>query len=68
MARRVEMLVLSRFVGETIVIGDDIKITVISRKGNSVKFGITAPNGTSVHREEIYNRIRDQAKEGSHEK
>ena len=51
------MLILTRRVGETLVIGDDTKITVLGVKGNQIRIGICAPETVSVHREEIYNRI-----------
>ncbi|WP_339673175.1 carbon storage regulator CsrA [Dasania marina] len=51
------MLVLTRRVGETLIIGDDVKITVLASKGNQVRIGITAPKDVEVHREEIYDRI-----------
>lgn len=54
------MLILTRVKGETIVIGDDIKVTVMDIKGNQIKIGINAPEDVSVHREEIYNRIQDE--------
>lgn len=52
------MLILTRRVGETIRIGDDIHITVLGIKGHQVRLGITAPSDVSVHREEIYLRIK----------
>lgn len=52
------MLVLSRRLNETLVIGDDIKITVLGISGNQVRIGIAAPKEVSVHREEIYERIQ----------
>ena len=54
------MLVLTRRIQETLIIGDDIKITVLGVKGNQVRFGIDAPKEVSVHREEVYNRIQKE--------
>ncbi|MWN32553.1 carbon storage regulator CsrA [Gilliamella sp. Pra-s65] len=51
------MLILTRRVGETLIIGDDVVITVLGVKGNQVRVGINAPKDVSIHREEIYNRI-----------
>lgn len=56
------MLVLTRKVGEKIVIGDDIKIMVMEIKGKQVRIGIDAPSDTTVHREEVYERIKDEGK------
>lgn len=53
------MLILTRKVGESLLIGDDISITVLSVRGNQVKIGINAPKDVSVHREEIYQRIKE---------
>lgn len=52
------MLILSRRVGETLMIGDEIKVTVLSVKGSQVRIGIDAPTTVAVHREEIYERIK----------
>ena len=52
------MLILSRRTDESIVIGDEVTITILSVKGKQVRIGITAPPDVSVHREEIYQRIR----------
>jgi carbon storage regulator len=52
------MLILTRRVGETVVIGDDIEITVLGVKGNQVRIGVKAPRDVAVHREEILERIR----------
>ena len=51
------MLILTRKVGESVLIGDDISITVLSVRGNQVKLGVQAPKEVSVHRGEIYQRI-----------
>lgn len=51
------MLILTRRVGETLIIGDNVVITVLGVKGNQVRIGINAPKDVSIHREEIYNRI-----------
>jgi len=52
------MLILTRRVGETLMIGDNISVTVLDVKGNQVRIGINAPKDVSVHREEIYNKIQ----------
>ena len=52
------MLILTRRVGEALVIGDDVTITVLEVKGSQVRIGINAPKSVSVHREEIYKRIQ----------
>ncbi|ADZ91068.1 carbon storage regulator CsrA [Marinomonas mediterranea] len=54
------MLVITRKLGEVINIGDDIEVTVLSVKGNSVRLGVEAPKETTIHREEIYKRIQAQ--------
>jgi carbon storage regulator len=52
------MLILTRRVGETLMIGDSVSVTVLGVKGNQVRIGINAPKDVAVHREEIYQRIK----------
>ncbi|ATW02094.1 carbon storage regulator [Candidatus Legionella polyplacis] len=59
------MLILTRRLGETLMIGDEVNITVLGVKGNQVRLGINAPKNVSVHREEIYLRIQKEKKENS---
>ena len=54
------MLILTRKAEESIIVGDQIKITVLNIKGNQVRLGIDAPKDVSVHREEVYQRIQDE--------
>lgn len=58
------MLILTRRVGETVVIGDDIVVTVLGVKGNQVRIGVKAPRDVAVHREEIFERIKREGDEG----
>lgn len=59
------MLILTRRVGETVIIGNDVDITVLGVKGNQVRLGVKAPRDVSVHREEIYRRIKHEAQQGA---
>jgi len=54
------MLILTRRVGETLMIGDDVTVTVLGVKGNQVRIGVNAPKNVAVHREEIYDRIKQE--------
>ncbi|MCB1614730.1 MAG: carbon storage regulator CsrA [Pseudomonadales bacterium] len=54
------MLILTRRVGETVMIGDNVTITVLGVKGNQVRIGVDEPRDVAVHREEIYERIKNE--------
>lgn len=58
------MLILTRRVGETLMIGDAVSVTVLGVKGNQVRIGINAPKDVAVHREEIYQRIKGEHEAG----
>ena len=62
------MLILTRRVGETLMIGDDDSVTVLGVKGNQVRIGVNAPKDVSVHREEIYMRIQSEKDDEHDEK
>jgi len=58
------MLILTRRVGEAVMIGEEVTVTVLGVKGNQVRIGVNAPKTVSVHREEIFDRIKNERGEG----
>ncbi len=59
------MLILTRRVGESLMIGDEVNVTVLGIKGNQARIGVNAPKEVSVHREEIYQRIQEENESGN---
>ena len=57
------MLILTRKSGESLMIGEDVSVTVLGVKGNQVRIGIDAPKDISVHREEVFDKIKDKSEE-----
>jgi carbon storage regulator len=59
------MLILTRRIGETLVVGDEVTVTVLGVKGNQVRLGVNAPKHVAVHREEIYERIQKEKEQAT---
>lgn len=59
------MLVLTRRTNETLMVGDDVTVTVLGVKGNQVRIGVNAPREVAVHRAEIYDRIKTEEQQGN---
>ena len=59
------MLILTRRVGESLIIGDDVTVNILGVKGNQVRIGVDAPKEVPVHREEIYDRIQAEKKQNN---
>jgi len=63
----IAMLILTRRVGETLMVGDEVTVTVLGVKGNQVRIGVNAPKDVAVHREEIYDRIKKEGENSASE-
>ena len=61
------MLILTRRVGETLMVGDEVTVTALGVKGNQVRIGVNAPKEVAVHREEIYQRIQKEKEDASND-
>ena len=59
------MLILTRRVGETLMVGDEVTVTVLGVKGNQVRIGVNAPKEVAVHREELYDRLKQDQLDGT---
>jgi carbon storage regulator len=59
------MLILTRRVGETLMIGDNVEVTILGNQGNQIRIGVTAPREVAVHREEVYERIKAEEEQAA---